>query len=60
MRIKFLFILASSLILSIHSKADVLQVGRHVPDVRLQDKEKLLTLQSQIKGKTLVHVFASW
>lgn len=42
------------------SMADVFKVGRELPRVDLFDKEGLVDLRSQVKGKTLLHIFASW
>ncbi len=58
--IKILLLGALGLMSSVAAIADVLKVGRALPEVSLLSDGKLVQLKSQVKGKTMVHIFASW
>ncbi len=57
---RFLLLVALVLMMPATASADVLRVGRALPNVSLVSDGKLVNLKTQIKGKTLVHIFASW
>jgi len=48
------------LIFSSSINGDVLKVGRTLPDVKLVLDGELVDLKGQVKGKTMMHIFASW
>ena len=60
MKLKIVLGVAAILLLLIDGGADTLRVGNALPRVDLLKDGTLVSLQSQIQGKTLVHIFASW
>lgn len=53
-------LLMFSLFTALNTNADVFKVGRAIPDVELVKAGEIVKLKDQVKGKTMVHVFASW